>query len=37
VGGAEGSVWLAVCGSRGEMDKAEEILRSVSPEPLFDY
>ncbi len=36
VGGAEGSVWLAVCGTREEMEKAEEVIRSVGSEPLFE-
>jgi len=36
VGGAEGSVWLAVCGSRDQLDKAEESIRSVASEPAFE-
>jgi hypothetical protein len=37
VGGAEGSVWLAVFGSREEVDKAEELIRSITPEPPFEW
>ncbi len=37
VGGAEGSVWLAVYGSREAVDKAEELIRSITPEPPFEW
>ncbi len=35
VGGAEGSVWLAVSGSEEQMDAAEMLLKSVVLEPTF--
>lgn len=34
--GAEGSIWLAVDGSEEEMEKAEELLKSVAAEPGFE-
>ncbi len=36
VGGAEGSVWLAVSGTPEAVEKAEKLLSSVSREPLFE-
>lgn len=36
VGGAEGSVWLAVSGSEKQMEAAETLLRAVASEPGFD-
>ena len=35
VGGAEGAVWLAVFGEKGELDKAQEAIGSVRGEPPF--
>lgn len=35
VGGAEGSVWLAVRGTTKEVDKAGRLIRSISSEPPF--
>ena len=35
VGGAEGAVWLALFGSSGEIDKAQEAIDSVRGEPAF--
>lgn len=34
--GAEGSVWLAVSGEAGEIEKAAELLASVAAEPAFE-
>ncbi|MBN1848872.1 MAG: hypothetical protein JW932_09835 [Deltaproteobacteria bacterium] len=36
VGGAEGSIWIGVEGGPEQMDKAQEILKSVSKEPMFE-
>jgi hypothetical protein len=36
VGGAEGSVWLAVSGTEEQVAKAEGLLRSVAAEPPFE-
>lgn len=36
VGGAEGSCWLAVSGTGEQLDKAEEIIKSVHREPQFE-
>ncbi|MGA3084816.1 MAG: hypothetical protein ABSE95_08465 [Thermodesulfobacteriota bacterium] len=35
VGGAEGSIWLAVSGTPEQMKSAEKILKSVASEPAF--
>ena len=35
VGGAEGSIWLAISGTPKQMDSAEKILKSVASEPAF--
>jgi len=35
VGGAEGSIWLAISGTPKQMESAEKILKSVVPEPAF--
>ena len=35
VGGAEGAVWLALFGSRDQLDKAQEVVDSVRGEPPF--
>jgi hypothetical protein len=37
VGGAEGSVWLAVGGTGEQLEKTEELFRSVASEPLFEF
>jgi hypothetical protein len=34
--GAEGSVWLAVCGTEEQVSKAEELIRSIAPEQSFE-
>ena len=34
--GAEGSIWLAVSGNAEQIEAAEEILKSVRKEPLFE-
>jgi len=34
--GAEGSVWLAIDGSEGQIDAAERLLKEVSMEPGFE-
>ena len=34
--GAEGSVWLAVSGSREQVDKADGLIRSIASEPPFE-
>ena len=34
--GAEGSIWLAVSGEPEQVAVAEEILKSVGKEPLFE-
>lgn len=36
VGGAEGSVWLAVRGMSTQVDRAEDLIRSVAQEPPFE-
>jgi hypothetical protein len=36
VGGAEGSVWIGVEGESEQMTQAEEILKPISKEPLFE-
>ena len=35
VGGAEGAVWLAIFGTRTQIDKAQEVIDSVRGEPPF--
>jgi hypothetical protein len=35
VAGAEGSVWVAVSGEKEQVDSAEEIIKSISKEPIF--
>jgi len=35
IGGAEGAVWLAISGSVGQLDKAQEIIESVRGEQPF--
>lgn len=37
VNGAEGSIWLAVCGSEDQMESAEMLISSVSTEPPFEF
>jgi len=37
IGGAEGSVWLAVSGSAEQIEAAEGILKSVGLEPAFEF
>jgi len=37
VGGAEGSIWLAVSGSEEQIRAAEKLLRAVAKEPGFEY
>ncbi len=34
--GAEGSVWLAVCGTEEQVAKTEGLIRSIAPEPPFE-
>lgn len=36
VSGAEGSVWLLISGSKDEINSADELIASVSKEPLFN-
>ncbi|MRR16885.1 MAG: hypothetical protein EG826_10560 [Deltaproteobacteria bacterium] len=36
VGGAEGSVWLALCGEPSQENDAAALLQSVAGEPMFD-
>jgi len=36
VGGAEGSVWIAVSGKPNQMKAAEAVLKSVAHEPAFE-
>ena len=35
VGGAEGTVWLAVFGTEQQLEKAQEVVASVRGEPAF--
>ena len=35
VGGAEGAIWLALFGSKAQLDKAQEVIDSVRGEPPF--
>lgn len=35
VGGAEGSIWLAVSGAEDQMKTADALLRQIAPEPPF--
>ena len=35
IGGAEGALWLAVCGGKQELARAEEVLAGVRGEPEF--
>lgn len=37
VSGAEGSVWLAVSGNDEQVESAEELLKSVIYEPVFEF
>jgi len=37
IGGAEGSVWLAVSGTEKQLEDADLLLNSVVTEPAFDY
>ncbi|MBN2060270.1 MAG: hypothetical protein JW882_07620 [Deltaproteobacteria bacterium] len=37
VGGAEGSVWVAISGNKKQMKEAEGIMSSVSKEPMFQF
>jgi hypothetical protein len=37
VGGAEGSVWLAVCGTPSQEKAAEELIQSIINEPPFNF
>lgn len=36
VAGAEGAVWLLISGNKDEIDSADELITSVSKEPLFN-
>ncbi len=36
VGGAEGSIWLAVTGTEAELKKAKKVLDEISGEPTFE-
>jgi hypothetical protein len=37
IGGAEGSVWLAVSGSKEQVEEAGQLLKSVGAEPPFEF
>jgi hypothetical protein len=37
VSGAEGSIWLAVSGSKPQLERAQTLLKEVSLEPNFDF
>ncbi len=36
VGGAEGSIWLALVSNDGQMARAEELMKAISSEPMFE-
>lgn len=36
VGGAEGSIWLTLVGNDGQMARAEELMKAISSEPMFE-
>jgi hypothetical protein len=37
IGGAEGSVWLAVSGTEAEVEQADRLIASVAKEPMFAF
>lgn len=37
VSGAEGSIWLAVCGTPSQEKTAEKLIKSVINEPAFNF